>query len=258
MKIVSFNDIDQIQYPIESIAIGAFDGVHKGHQKLLKQALKLGNGNSAVVTFLQNPTKILFPNRYLGDILTFEQKSELFAKMGFKTLILIDFSDNFSKIKGEIFLNEILKIPQLRHVVVGPDFRCGNNGEMGADKISAILSSCNVSLNRVSFKKNGFKKISSSQIRKQLLRGQLKRAKRQLGHPIHILLPYLTKEYATELVIDRKLFLQVIPKTGIFSFISEKNEKGKIQFKNDEVHLYGISKMGGNTITLLNIIQGEK
>jgi riboflavin kinase / FMN adenylyltransferase len=91
--------------------IGVFDGVHRGHMELIGRVRKAASGrrNSLVVTFRENPKKFLKARGYNGDLMTLEQKLELFERMGISAVVLIDFSGHFGKLGGSDFLEALKK-----------------------------------------------------------------------------------------------------------------------------------------------------
>lgn len=255
MEVIRFDQISECQESLRAIALGTFDSIHLGHQNVLKKTLELGRGNAGIVTFLQNPGKVFHEEEYLGDVLALEQKLTLFAKMGFKRVILIDFSLDFSKIRGETFLNEIMKIQGLKWVVVGSDYRCGFQGEMDTIKIKGLLSHCNIAVFIVSLKKRGFHKISSSIIRKLILKGKIKKVKQFIGREFEIVLPSFVSGDSNEFLFSRSAFVQTIPETGLYQAVQQDGVEGVISFTKETVRLYGFNGAVKNRITLTNILR---
>ena len=110
-----------------SLAIGVFDGVHLGHQNILKK-LSL-NKNNAVITFNINPKDTKAKQLTTTDI-----KLQLFEKYNIKYVIIIDFLSNIANMSGSDFLSLLCTMCRLKTVIVGEDFKCGNP----KDSISAL------------------------------------------------------------------------------------------------------------------------
>jgi len=116
---------------IENIAIGVFDGIHLGHQKILRNLLSLGSKeNSLVITFEPHPLAIISPERVPPKLVSLQQKKSLFEIYGLKHILFIRFDQELRELTAEAFLIELKKIfPRLKRVVVGEDFRFGWNAE---------------------------------------------------------------------------------------------------------------------------------
>ncbi|MDR1903315.1 MAG: adenylyltransferase/cytidyltransferase family protein, partial [Treponema sp.] len=120
-----------------AMTIGVFDGVHRGHQALIREVVERGPFPT-VITFKQNPKSILNPQSYTGDIFSLRQKLECFEALGVERTILIDFSDNFSKLKGQEFIDILKKRGNLVFLIIGRNFRCGYKLDTDAARVKAI------------------------------------------------------------------------------------------------------------------------
>jgi riboflavin kinase/FMN adenylyltransferase len=186
-------EIITIQYPLTSVpaapqnghvaAIGEFDGVHLGHQKVVRQALDIANAlalPASVVTFDPHPKYVLGLDEYGLQITPLEQKLAIFADLGISYAFVIRFDLPFSRISPARFVDEILVPMRLRTAVVGFDFTFGFKGE-GNPELLARLAEKRFSVEIVPpFLLEG-EKVSSTCIRGYLERGDVEQAARQLG-----------------------------------------------------------------------------
>lgn len=116
-----------------AIAVGVFDGVHKGHMEILRQILSQKNMHSVVFTFRQNPA-LFFGGSFKGNIYTLAQKTAALDALGTDTVVLIDFSADFVKLSGRQFFSIIGENLVIKKIAVGYDFKCGyNNDTCGGD-----------------------------------------------------------------------------------------------------------------------------
>ena len=110
------------------VAIGVFDGVHNGHQRifetLVSEARKEGNAASLAISFLTNPK-----SSAIGSLDTIRLREEYIASFGVDFLALIDFSTDFSKISASGFVDMLLHAMDPIAAVVGEDFRFGAGAE---------------------------------------------------------------------------------------------------------------------------------
>src|SRR5438552_1908028 len=94
------------------VTIGSFDGVHKGHQKILNRLSELArdtNGETVVMTFWPHPRTILKPEKNdLNLLSTIEEKIELLSRYGVDHLLIIPFNKEFSEISPEDFISSVL------------------------------------------------------------------------------------------------------------------------------------------------------
>jgi small subunit ribosomal protein S15 len=112
--------------------IGVFDGVHRGHQRLLEEVCRGPDPSaSLVVTFRDNPKK-LFQRRHLGDLMTWEEKVSALSDLGVGHVVVIDFSPTFSRMSGRDFFLTLKKSFVFSKLVLGWDFSFGKDSSTGA------------------------------------------------------------------------------------------------------------------------------
>ena len=122
----NFEDIKKYNY---SIALGNFDGIHKGHKYLLESLIKykiLHNSKIAVLSFVPHPVKVITPQKWKKNLVKFRTKYEKLKVLGIDALLLISFSKKFSQITAEEFiLSFLIKKLNVNNIIVGDDFRFG-------------------------------------------------------------------------------------------------------------------------------------
>ena len=112
--------------------------------QLLNRIVSVNSGvHSVVFTFRENPERF-FNVRYKGDISTVAQKLAIMEDIGIENVILIDFSSDFSKLRGEQFFSDIKESLILSKIVVGYDFKCGNGNDTDASDIDRMFKKSGV------------------------------------------------------------------------------------------------------------------
>lgn len=164
------------------VAIGIFDGVHRGHQKILARAREIGNSHSLpvlVLTFHPHPTAILAPNHQPAMILNIHSRVELLEKHGAEDVEVITFSKDFAALSPHAFIEDVL-IDTLNaaHVVVGENFSFGARASGSIADIKKYMDAESVSL-----LSDGFGAISSTRIRAHIAAGEMESARALLGRP---------------------------------------------------------------------------
>ena len=167
------------------IAIGNFDGIHLGHQRLLEYCIALARESGAVataLTFEPPPLKVLRPEAAPLRISTNGQRMEWFAALGVEAAVVLPFTMELSRLAPEEFVEEILvRQLQVRAVVVGDNFRFGHKQagdvkflrELGMrDGFDVIVHEPVVMDGEI---------VSSTAIRKLISQGDVTRAARMLG-----------------------------------------------------------------------------
>lgn len=189
MKIIK--DIQNLpSFPSPTVvAIGNFDGVHLGHQKILQfliQEAHRYNFYSLVLTFYPHPAKVL-NQREIKMIQTLEQRIEKIRKFNPQVLLIMDFDKRFSLISSQEFIQKIiLDTLHTQEIIVGQDFHFGKKREGDINVLHSLSHQYNFKLHSISSVKKGGIVISSSVIRRLLNQGKVGKANKLLGHAYEI------------------------------------------------------------------------
>lgn len=171
-----------------AVALGKFDGIHRGHKLLIDEILShTGEGVSSVVfTFDMRENKI-FDISSLRNIYTKEEKREVLNSMGVDYLIEYPFDDEFADMEPEDFVKDIL-VDRLapRYLVVGEDFHFGRNRLGDVDMLNAMGSEYGFKVISISKAADHGDVISATRIREEIKLGNVDTATDYLGHPYFI------------------------------------------------------------------------
>jgi len=171
------NTIIPKRYKSSAIAVGNFDGVHKGHQKVFKQAKKYSKKNKikfGVLTF--SPLPVMFFNRNIKNyrLVSENKKLQLFEKYGVDFVINIKFNKIFSKITAEKFIKDIVfKKINPRLIFVSNNFKFGNKRKGNVHLLKRFSKKYDYRLINTLVLKHKGKVVSSTLIRKSLQNGHL-------------------------------------------------------------------------------------
>jgi riboflavin kinase / FMN adenylyltransferase len=183
MKVLSWSEFlsaSDNRGPVAA-AIGVFDGLHIGHRELVGKVLGREGLASAVMTFEQNPKRLLSPGTFHGELSTLDQRLALIDSLRVDLCVLIDFSGDFSKLPGRSFLSMLSERGGLRFLAVGRNFRCGYRLDTDAAGIRAFCGERSIGLELLDPVQWAGHPVSSSRIRKAVLEGRLEDAGSMLG-----------------------------------------------------------------------------
>ena len=262
MKIIyGINKIKKFKKPV--VALGVFDGVHRGHRRILNAAVSKARqigGQSVALTFWPHPQRE-------ESLYSLEHRLRLFTELGIDLCVVINFSSYFAGIKAESFIKNFL-VDKLgvAHVYVGRDFRFGNKagGDLGLlERLGKVYG----------FKAKGFNivhinglPITSTLIRSLIKKGKIKEAQNLLQRPVSILgtvkrgarlgriLGYPTANinpqhevipacgiYAVRIILDKNKFKGVCY-IGRRPTVSPRRVESRQNKINIEVHIFNFNK----------------
>jgi riboflavin kinase/FMN adenylyltransferase len=166
-----------------SVAIGIFDGVHSGHQQLLKTAKLFGR--VLALTFYPHPTSIFAPDRTPPQLLSLEDRIDLLKFHGADEVVVIEFTKEFSEMSPDQFISEIL-VTQLAatQVVVGENFTFGHKAAGNCEYL--MTHSDGFDVTSVKLEENRGTAVSASRIRTLIQDGDVERANELLTRPHYL------------------------------------------------------------------------
>ncbi|MBN7812070.1 bifunctional riboflavin kinase/FAD synthetase [Algoriphagus sp. H41] len=179
--------------PVKNAVVtsGTFDGVHLGHQKILKRIREIARsiqGETVLITFWPHPRLVLYPKEHnLRLLSTFEEKAKLLRQFGIDHLITIPFTQEFSQLTSEEFIRKVLiDAIHTRKLVIGYDHRFGKNREGSFEYLKANSHAFGLELEEISRQDVEEIAVSSTKIRKALESGDVKTAESCLGRPYEL------------------------------------------------------------------------
>ena len=219
-----------------ALSIGVFDGLHKGHQALLKSIVNYSTEFSpTVLTFRENPAKTFGKDTFKGNITSLRQKLSGFSELGIKNVVLIDFSTEFSKLTGKEFILTVQKHMNLKYLAVGHNFRCGYKAMTNAEMIKEFCTDNNGCTVQI-FKPVTIEgvPVSSTKIRELIRSGEIRKANTFLYKPYSLEisdLPLVKNE--DEVSINTASIDQVLPHNGVYAAIIYNNSAVSINITVD-------------------------
>ena len=172
------------------VTIGNFDGVHRGHQKILATVVERARetGSSAVaVTFDPHPLKVLHPEQAPHMIQTLAQKEEAIEKLGFDAVLVVPFTRDFSLTEPEDFVRGFLGGRLgAREVFLGAHFAFGRGRRGNLDLLRRLGPECGFTAQGVPEVLQDGEPISSTRIREAVGRGEISFANAMLGRPFEL------------------------------------------------------------------------
>jgi riboflavin kinase/FMN adenylyltransferase len=191
MRIIDELIFTKEDFSSPAVTIGSYDGLHLGHQEIIKQVIERarGQGGEAVVlTFEPHPVKFLNPQAPFPLITSHRKKMMLLERFGVNCTINLPFTKALAHMSGEEFINEIVqKRMAPRWVVVGFNFTFGKNRTGTPDELKKIGTNLGFEVEIVPpFTVNG-EVVSSTRIRDLITRGNIKEANLMLGRDFIIM-----------------------------------------------------------------------
>jgi len=167
------------------VALGAFDGIHLGHRKILGLAVERGRALGApslACTFDPRPVEVLQPSRAPAPITTLDERLELMAGTAIDVTVVLQFTRELAAVEPEAFIQDVMRGRlRAREVVVGFNHRFGRRARGDAALLAAMAAEMGFAAHVVPPLVVEGDPVSSTEIRLALQRGDLDRANRMLG-----------------------------------------------------------------------------
>lgn len=208
------------------VTIGTFDGVHVGHQKVIKKLVKSAKKKQAIsllLTFFPHPRMVLQKDIEIKLINTIDERVQLLEKIGLEALVIQPFTTTFSKLTALDFVRKILvNTLNISKLIIGYDHHFGKNREGNFEQLEEYGHTYDFKVNKISQKDINNIAVSSTKIRKALENGAIEKANSFLGYNF-----MLTGEVVKGNNLGEKigfptanLFIKetykIIPKTGAY------------------------------------------
>ncbi len=169
------------------VAIGVFDGVHRGHQEIVAETVEqahVSGALSAAVTFYPHPEVVLRPRSAPRMLTSLDRKAELLGGLGIDELIVVRFDREFARLAPEAFCRAVLSDHLgAKAVFVGGNFRFGHEGAGTSTDLAEYGAAHGFRVRPVPLVKDAGEAISSTRIRVLLRRGRVDEAAGLLGRP---------------------------------------------------------------------------
>ncbi|MGA9884278.1 MAG: bifunctional riboflavin kinase/FAD synthetase [Candidatus Acidiferrales bacterium] len=219
----------QARFPVGSrataLAIGNFDGVHLGHQLILRRVLERArqeNCLAAVLTFYPHPTRVLRPADAPELLMNLDQRLAAIAAMDLDAALVIRFDADFAKISPDDFgCRYVAETMRARFVAVGANFRFGHRQAGDVNTLADLGKRLGFDVESIAPVVADGVVVSSTAIRKYIREGQVAEAARMLGRPYA-----LEGEIRTGTGMGRKLVVptlnlytqqELLPKLGVYA-----------------------------------------
>ncbi|WP_111308891.1 bifunctional riboflavin kinase/FAD synthetase [Confluentibacter sediminis] len=172
------------------VTIGTFDGVHVGHQKIIKRLVSAGiksNLRSVILTFFPHPRMVLQKDISIKLINTIDERSDILNTLGLDYLLVKKFTKEFSRLSAEDFVKKVL-LDKLhaKKVIIGYDHRFGRNRNADIEDLKLFGETYGFEVEEISAKDIDDVAVSSTKIRAALSEGDIAKANAFLGYDFMI------------------------------------------------------------------------
>ena len=169
-----------------ALTLGTFDGVHIGHQSIIEKLNEVAekiDGESVLMTFYPHPRHVLHPNNQKLKLLsTIEERSEMLKEYGLKHFIIQEFTKNFSQLRPDNFVKEIL-VDKLcvKRLIIGYDHHFGRNREGNYEKLLKLSKLYSYEVEKINPLNYMGSSVSSTIIRKKIYENKFEEVRKFLG-----------------------------------------------------------------------------
>ena len=167
------------------LALGIFDGVHAGHQQIIKTAKHLGE--VTVMTFDPHPTSVVAPERTPSQLISVKDRIELLKQVGATHVEVVNFNKDFSQLSPDQFIEDVLLGRfKAEHVVIGENFNFGYKAQGSPKYLSEVGPKYGFGVSIVKLQEERGSTISSTRIRSLIIDGEIERANELLTRRFYL------------------------------------------------------------------------
>lgn len=222
----TFRDFPELPEDPLVLAVGAFDGLHLGHRHVFQQARTLAvrqQARTGVLRFSPHPSRVLYPESAPPLLITEQEIPARLGAEGVDVQLRLPFTPELAEQEAEDFLFTLKnKLPQLKGLVVGPNWRFGKGGRGNVDLLREWAEENGIAVQVVSGLEKDGDLISSTRIRKLISEGDLEKAERLLGRPYRLSGTVVHgKKYGRELGFPTANFSphaeRLLPPAGVYA-----------------------------------------
>jgi riboflavin kinase/FMN adenylyltransferase len=204
--------------------IGNFDGVHVGHQELMRRVAALSRDRgwkAAVLTFNPHPAKVVAPDRAPKIIMTLDQRAEVMGELGIEEVLMLPFTPEVSRWTPEEFVKTVLVDKmKVRAVLVGEDFRFGHKQAGDTRLLTEVGEHYGFEVDPIEPVNVRGERVSSSLVRQMAQSGKVNRACRLLGRPFAleglVVKGHGVGSRQTVPTLNLRPFTEVLPADGVY------------------------------------------
>lgn len=169
------------------VTIGTFDGVHIGHQKIIKRIVTVGKKQSlkpTILTFFPHPRMVLQKDANIKLINTMTEKETLLKSFGLENMVVEKFTQDFSRLTAKCFVEDVLvKKLKAKHVIIGYDHHFGRNRSANIEDLKTFGKEYGFEVEEITAQDINDVAVSSTKIRNALFEGDIITANTYLGYP---------------------------------------------------------------------------
>lgn len=236
---------DQVIFNRPIVTLGTFDGVHLGHQEIVRQMVMEGKASgreTVLLTFHPHPRMVLYPESHSVRLIdSLDEKLEKLEKAGLDTVILFPFTQKFSRLTAVEFVRDVLvRDIGVSQMLVGYDHHFGKNREGDFHQLLDLGQLYGFDVKQIQAVQTDEVSISSTKIRKALSEGDMQTVERYLGRPFQLTGEVIhgnklgrTIGFPTaNLYLDQTT--KILPETGVYA----------VKILRNNVELNGVMNIG--------------
>ncbi len=179
-----YRSLEDVNLKNAWLTIGVFDGVHRGHQEIIRKLTAGAHADgvpAVVLTFDPHPATVL-TGQDIKCLTTPDERAELLAELDVDIVITQRFTRDLSTVTAKDYVSQLSERLGLRHLLIGYDFALGKGREGNAARLTEIGNELNYSVEVVQAVSDESGVISSTEIRKLIATGNVLEANKLLGH----------------------------------------------------------------------------